>query len=786
MFLVLLCCCLAVLCQGVLSEGKLCIKNTNELVDFSKNVSSGTSYNGTTVLLDDDIDFSDLSDEFEPIGKSDIYFFQGTFDGQGHTISNLAMNSSSQHVGLFGNSYGAIRNVVLDSSCSVVSSFIGNANIKVGGIAGHCGYCTIENTVNMASVSFTGNTTGSSGFLYLGGIVGMLYASSKETIARNCANYGSVTHSGTSSRVYIGGVAGVFSAGSSSSKIYIQNSLNYGTINHNGTTSNILRIGGIIGYEWWGTINIENCVSGGKITSNKTSNYIGSIVGYVGSSTTIKHCYWSSDVDCDYAYGGGNPTIDSETSLVSLNTATVNNLNSYNSSWDKWFMLHLNGGNINNLNQEALIVTQKHFPEPAKEGNTFLFWCLDTDCDEKYNPKAIDITKVTELYAVWNISTVLFVFGNGTIATKNLVYGQNYGTLPDASKTGYTFAGWFTEKEEGKGEKVTEDDIMKNIFDHTLYAQWTVNNYTMTFDFGNETVVNKTLSYNETIIYPENNTREGFVFNGWNPKPERMPANDTTAVAQWTANNYTVTLNVNGGDALKTNEFIVAYDKPYNCLPNATRTGHTFLGWYTDKNGGTEITNETTANIIANNHTLYAQWIINNYTLTFDFGNGTVANTTLTYNETIIYPKNPTREGHTFSGWELKPERMPANDTTVIAQWTEIVAEVESEYVEIVFDRKKMTEDEVKEIIKSITQDENFYIERIETDKDTGETIAIIRFTNAEKAKDFVRSVNEGKPINAIKSVRTVPAEQDSFALKINTMSMTILLILYFMCAAPV
>ena len=129
---------------------------------------------------------------------------------------------------------------------------------------------------------------------------------------------------------------------------------------------------------------------------------------------------------------------------------------------------------------------------------------------------------------------------------------------------------------------------------------------------------------------------------------------------------------------------------------------------------------------------------------------------------------------------------MPANDTTVVAQWIEnATPEVESEYVEIVFGRKGMTKEEVKEIIKNITQDENFYIERIETDKDTGETIAIIRFTDAEKAKDFVRSI-EGKATNFIKRVRTTLLEQDSFALKIDEMSMTTLVILFFMCAAPV
>ena len=76
------------------------------------------------MFLDADIDFSGgLSEQFEPIGTSNSNSFQGTFDGQGHTISNLAMKSSSQYVGLFGRSKGAIRNVVLDSSCSVVSSY---------------------------------------------------------------------------------------------------------------------------------------------------------------------------------------------------------------------------------------------------------------------------------------------------------------------------------------------------------------------------------------------------------------------------------------------------------------------------------------------------------------------------------------------------------------------------------------------------------------------------------------------------------------------------------------
>ena len=128
-FVLLCCCCLVALCQGVLGVDELHIKNASELIQFSKNVNLGTDYFGITVFLDADIDFSGvLSEQFEPVGvyyNGHNYDFQEIFDGQGHTISNLAIKSpSSQHVGLFGYSKGAaIRNVVLDSSCSVASSY---------------------------------------------------------------------------------------------------------------------------------------------------------------------------------------------------------------------------------------------------------------------------------------------------------------------------------------------------------------------------------------------------------------------------------------------------------------------------------------------------------------------------------------------------------------------------------------------------------------------------------------------------------------------------------------
>ena len=453
--LFVLLCCLVALCQGVLGEGEHHIISASGLKQFSKDVNNGTTYYETTVFLDADIDFSGgLSEQFEPIGywksSSDNKPFQGTFDGQGHTISNLAINSSSQLAGLFGYSKGAtIRNVVLDSSCSVVSSFSGSIIAYIGGIIGYCSGCTIENTVNMASVAFTGST---SSYLYIGGIAGDLYSSYKDVNVRNCANYGSVTHSGTIDYANIGGIVGG-SGGSSSNKVFIQNCLNYGTIKHNGITTDTLCIGGILGYSI-GASNIENCVSGGKIVSNKASNYIGSIVGHIYSGKiNIKHCYWTSDVGCDNASGDESPTVDSETKQVELNTTTVDSLNSYNNSWNKW-LLNTNNKAVtfkdNNGNGFSLSSQLILFPSLAEsENHTFSGWFEDEECTKEF---AGSVVAETTLYGGWSY-VVIFDFGNGGAATtlsKNVVYGQKYGELPSATRTGHTFAGWFTEREEGK------------------------------------------------------------------------------------------------------------------------------------------------------------------------------------------------------------------------------------------------------------------------------------------------------------------------------------------------
>ena len=167
-----------------------------------------------------------------------------------------------------------------------------------------------------------------------------------------------------------------------------------------------------------------------------------------------------------------------------------------------------------------------------------------------------------------------------------------------------------------------------------------------------------------------------------------------TLVAQWVINSYKITFVFGNGTVI---EMIYKYDEEIIYPDAPAKEGHSFSGWCTRREGRVECGIER---VLDEDLEFTEQWAINNYTLTFDFGNGTVDNKAFNYNETIIYPTNLTREGYIFNGWKPKPERMPANDITVVAQWIEVVAEVESEYVEIAIEKKGMTEEEIKDVIK--------------------------------------------------------------------------------------
>ena len=233
-----------------------------------------------------------------------------------------------------------------------------------------------------------------------------------------------------------------------------------------------------------------------------------------------------------------------------------------------------------------------------------------------------------------------------------------------------------------------------------------------------------------------------------------MPAENVTITAQWTPINYTVTFNGNGGIPSK-ESMVIAYDSTYGELPTVNRIGHTFTGWFTGDNE--EITSETTYGI-TENQTLYAHWVINNYTITFDFANGTMERLILPFNSTITYPGNMTIDGFTFNGWSPKPERMPAENITIKAQWDIITAkssesekksesemssglEKPSRFVEITFSTKELSREEAEKIIEKYTNGAEFVIEEFGSNG-SGDVKMIIKFIDKKEATSFVEKVS--------------------------------------------
>ena len=257
------------------------------------------------------------------------------------------------------------------------------------------------------------------------------------------------------------------------------------------------------------------------------------------------------------------------------------------------------------------------------------------------------------LYPVWNTNKYTITFdtnGGSEIAPITQDYGTKITAPDNPTRKGYTFKGWDKE--------IPETMPAENI---TVKAQWEINQYTITFDTnGGSEIAPITQDYGTEITAPDNPTRKGYTFKGWDKEiPETMPAENITVKAQWEINQYTIAFDTNGGSEIA--PITQDYGTEITAPDNPTRKGYTFKGW--DK--------EIPKTMPAENMTVKAQWEINQYTITFDTNGGSeIAPITQDYGTEITAPDNPTRKAYTFKGWDKEiPETMPAENITVKAQW---------------------------------------------------------------------------------------------------------------------
>ena len=318
--------------------------------------------------------------------------------------------------------------------------------------------------------------------------------------------------------------------------------------------------------------------------------------------------------------------------------------------------LNTNGGTINNGNvTEYTYGVGATLPtDVTRTGYTFKGWYYNENLTGS-PVTAIGDTETgnKEYWAKWEINqyTVTVKPENGEA---DITITQDYGTPitapADPIREGYTFIGWDRD--------IPKTMPAENI---TVTAQWEINQYTITFDTnGGSEIAPITQDYGTEITAPDNPTRKGYTFKGWDKEiPETMPAENITVTAQWEINRYTITFDTAGGSEIA--PITQDYGTNITAPADPTREGYTFIGWDRDI---PEI-------MPAENITVTAQWEINRYTITFDTAGGSeIAPITQDYGTNITAPADPTREGYTFIGWDRDiPVTMPAENITVTAQW---------------------------------------------------------------------------------------------------------------------
>ena len=272
----------------------------------------------------------------------------------------------------------------------------------------------------------------------------------------------------------------------------------------------------------------------------------------------------------------------------------------------------------------------------SKDGYTFSGWS-----ESPTIMPAEDMT-ITASFTKNQYILTYWVDGKKHLAD-TLEYDMPITPLEEPVKVGYTFSGW-SEIPDSMPSK----DVM-------VTGTFAINSYKVTYTVDGETVHTEMIDYNIPIVKIDEPTKEGYTFSGWSETPRTMPTNDIVVNGTFTINNYTVTYMVDG-DVHHTDT--IAYGDEITVIDNPTQEGYTFSGW-----------SKTPDTMPANNITVTGSFAINTYQITYMVEGSLYHTETFEFNETITPLEQPSKEGHTFSGWIGMPATMPAEDIIITGSY---------------------------------------------------------------------------------------------------------------------
>ena len=735
------------------STAAYAITSETDLRNLASAINDGNEgiVNGKTFRQTGDITLS--STNFDPIGYNSYHYFTGTYDGGDYTISDLNVGDLNYHLnyGLFGYvKNGTVKNVRL------VSPTVNGEGTSLGALIGKTNNATVKNCV-VFSPTIWGNVDNK------GAIIGSNSSSTLENLYYYDGNLNNAIGGGASGtnvgrvrKVILGsGIASVSpainpTATSLDNGFVYKDYLYYREgLELTLTTSLNIPAGYHVVYKGDGNnITSPYTVSSSDVTltAQKVANtYTVKFFPCDGSGSMDKQAFTYDEAQnltvnaftrTGYTFAGwatsenGNVVYDDKQSVKNLTTTNGGMVNLYAKWTADQYTVTLNNQNATTAGTASVTATydaaMPAITVPTRTGYTFGGYYTETNGGGTQYYKADgtsannwNLTAATMLYAQWTANTYTVTFeiegGNGGSESATATYDAAMPAITVPTRTGYTFGGYYTEANGGGTQYYYADGTSANnwnIAEATpLYAQWTANTYTVTFDNQSATTAGSesaTATYDAAMPAITVPTKTGYTFGGYYTetngggtqyyKADGTSANNwnltaaTMLYAQWTANTYTVTFEIEGGNG-GSESATATYDAAMPAITVPTKTGYTFGGYYTETNGGgtqyykADGTSANNWNLTAATM-LYAQWTANTYTVTFEIegGNGGSESATATYDAAMPAITVPTRTGYIFGGYYTEEngggtqyynaDGTSANNwiiaeaTTLYAQWT--------------------------------------------------------------------------------------------------------------------
>ena len=312
-----------------------------------------------------------------------------------------------------------------------------------------------------------------------------------------------------------------------------------------------------------------------------------------------------------------------------------------------------------NVYKDIYVLAGETIDNVTISDDNFSGWYTDANYTNKYKfGKEVDKNMILYGSLTSRKCHVTFIDNGSTLREQDIDCGSKVSSISATGKLGYTFRYWSLNNQEY--------DFNSNVIeDLTLVSYYEIDTYNITYD-----LVDGTLDVQNPITYTvesdditlHNPSKEGYTFTGWTGSNGNTPSNvtishgstgDKNYVANYSINNYTLTINPYGGEYEgSTNP--VSLNRNYGetvTISNPSKDGYTFTSWTLDGKG-TLNNNQYTYG--AGNGRLTANYTPINYTISVDLNGGSTA-TAIPQNYNIesdsITLPIPTKQGFTFIGW---------------------------------------------------------------------------------------------------------------------------------------